>query len=55
MSYLAQVNIAKMVAEIDSPIMEDFANNLDRINTLAEASSGFIWRLVANEDNATSI
>lgn len=53
--YLAQVNIAKMKAPIDSPIMADFVNNLDRINSLAEQSEGFIWRLKDENDNATAI
>ena len=42
---LAQVNIAEMLAPIYDPIMEDFVNNLDRINELAEQSDGFVWRL----------
>ncbi len=52
---LAQVNIAKMLAPIDDPIIPDFVNNLDRINTLAEESDGFVWRLKDVEDNATAI
>ncbi|PCJ93240.1 MAG: hypothetical protein COA50_14510 [Flavobacteriaceae bacterium] len=52
--YLAQVNIAKMLAPIDSPVMADFVNNLDRINALAERSDGFIWRL-KDGDDATSL
>lgn len=55
MSYLAQINIAKMIAAIDSPVMADFVNNLDRINTLAESSDGFIWRLKDDQNNATTI
>ena len=55
MSYLAQVNIAKMIDEIDSPIMADFVNNLDRINALAENSPGFVWRLIEEGNNATAI
>ena len=51
---VAQVNIAKVLAPLDSPIMADFINNLDRINTLAESSSGFVWRLM-DYGNATSI
>jgi len=35
--------------------MADFANNLDKINALAEASPGFIWRLKDDANNATSI
>lgn len=53
--YLAQVNIAEMKAPINDPIMEDFVNNLDRINALAEQSKGFVWRLKGDENNATAI
>lgn len=52
---LAQVNIAEMLAPINDPIMEDFVNNLDRINALAEKSKGFVWRLTGEKDNATAI
>ena len=44
-----------MLAPIDDPIMADFVNNLDRINTLAENSDGFIWRLKGDENNATAL
>jgi hypothetical protein len=53
--YLAQINIAKMKAPIDSPIMAEFVANLDKINTIAESSKGFIWRLKDDTNNATSI
>ncbi len=52
---LAQVNIAKIIAPLDNPLMADFVDNLDRINALAEASDGFIWRLKEDANNATSI
>ena len=52
---LAQVNIARMLAPLDDPIMADFVNNLDRINKLAEETDGFVWRLVDETNNATSI
>lgn len=52
---LAQLNIAKMIAPIDSPIMADFVANLDPINALAEKSEGFVWRLVGDGNDATSI
>ena len=42
---LAQVNIGKLIAPIDSPVMRDFVANLDPINALAEKSTGFVWRL----------
>ncbi len=53
--HLAQVNIARMLAPIDSAIMADFVNNLDRINEIAERSNGFVWRLKGDENNATSL
>ena len=53
--HLAQLNIARMLAPIDSPIMADFVANLERINTLAEKSPGFVWRLKDDSNNATSI
>lgn len=53
--HLAQVNIARMLAPIESPVMAGFVNNLDRINALAEGSDGFVWRLADDGNNATSI
>lgn len=52
---LAQLNIAHLLAPIDSPQLADFAANLDRINALAESSPGFVWRLQTDEGNATEI
>ena len=52
---LAQLNIARMVAPIDSPILADFVANLDRINALAERSPGFVWRLQTVGGDATAI
>lgn len=52
---LAQVNIAKLLAPLDSPQLYDFVANLDRINALAEASPGFVWRLKDEAGNATAI
>ncbi|MCC3761922.1 DUF3291 domain-containing protein [Glycomyces sp. TRM65418] len=51
---LAQVNIGRMLAPLDSPAMRDFVDNLDEVNAAAEAAEGFVWRLVDEEgDNAT--
>jgi len=53
---LAQINIAKIRGvNIDDPVMQEFVDNLDRINNLAESSSGFIWRLKDESGNATDI
>jgi Domain of unknown function (DUF3291) len=51
---LAQLNVAQMKAPLDSPVMAEFVANLDRINTLAEQSPGFIWRLKDDSGDATA-
>lgn len=53
--HLAQLNIARLLAPIDSPEIADFVAALDRINTLGEASPGFVWRLQDDGGNATAI
>ncbi len=55
MPHLAQLNIGKLLHPIDHPQIAEFAQNLDRINALAEASEGFIWRLKDDSGNATSM
>jgi len=52
---LAQLNIAIMKEPLESPGMADFVANLDRINALAEASPGFVWRLQTEEGDATAM
>jgi hypothetical protein len=56
MFQLAQINIARLLEPIDSPLLADFVADLDRINGIAEQSTGFVWRLKdENSNNATSI
>ena len=52
---LAQLNIAALKAPLDSPELKDFVDNLDRINALADGSPGFVWRLVGDGNDATSL
>ena len=52
---LAQLNVGIIRGPMDSPVMAEFAANLDRINALADAAPGFIWRLQTEEGNATAI
>ena len=40
---------------MDDPLIDDFRENLDRINELAEASPGYVWRLQDESGNATGI
>ena len=53
--HLAQLNVGIATAPLDSAAMADFMNSLDRINALAESSPGFVWRLKADDGNATSL
>ena len=53
--HLAQINIGRILAPIDDPIMADFVAQLAPINALAEQSPGFVWRLQTEDGDATSI
>jgi hypothetical protein len=53
--HLAQINIARGRAPLDSPVMRGFVEQLDSLNALAETSSGFVWRLKTESGNATDI
>jgi hypothetical protein len=53
MFHLAQVNIARMKAPLDSPELAGFVARLEEINALADNSPGFVWRLQTPEGNAT--
>jgi uncharacterized protein DUF3291 len=53
--HLAQINIARMLAPIDDPLMAQFVAQLPNINALAEQSPGFVWRLQTESGDATSI
>jgi hypothetical protein len=53
--HLAQINIARIRAPLDDPIMAGFVSQLDDINALADQSPGFVWRLQTDAGNATDI
>lgn len=52
---LAQVNIGRMLAPLNTPVMKEFVDNLGPVNDAAEAAEGFVWRLTdAEGENATA-
>jgi hypothetical protein len=51
--HVAQVNIGRVRAQLEDPIMAGFVNRLDEINALADKTAGFVWRLQTTEGNAT--
>lgn len=52
---LAQINIARLLYPEGDSRVAFFFDNLERINTLAERSPGFVWRLKDESGDATSI
>jgi hypothetical protein len=53
--HLAQINIGRLIAPIDDPLIAEFAEGLAPVNALADQSPGFIWRLQSDSGNATDI
>ena len=54
--HLAQMNLATARFPTDDPRMAGFMDALDEINAVADASPGFVWRLVSDGANdATSL
>lgn len=52
---LAQMNVARLRAPLDSPQLADFVGALARINAIADGSPGFAWRLQDESGNATTM
>ena len=52
---LAQVNIGRLQAPLDSPQLAGFMAALDPVNALADAAPGFVWRLQTEDGNATAV
>ena len=54
-THLAQLNIARALDDLASPLLADFMAALDGVNAVAERSPGFVWRLKDDSGNATDI
>jgi hypothetical protein len=52
---LAQLNVARPLAPLESPVMAEFMASLEKINALADASPGFVWRLQTDAGDATAL
>ncbi|MGC5240056.1 DUF3291 domain-containing protein [Streptomyces albogriseolus] len=52
---LAQVNIARLKAPLDTPLLKDFVDSLGPVNADADAADGFVWRLQSDDGDATAI
>lgn len=52
---LAQVNVARLRAPLDSAELRDFVDLLDPVNAAADRSDGFVWRLQTEAGDATAV
>jgi hypothetical protein len=52
---IAQVNIGRILAPLDDPLLAGFVAKLEEINALADSSPGFVWRLQTDAGDATSL
>ena len=41
--HLAELNIGRLLVDVDDPRVADFMNNLDRINGLGKRMPSFVW------------
>ena len=53
--HLAQLNVGRLLAPVESEVIAGFRAQLDPINALADADPGLVWRLQTEDGNATSI
>ena len=53
MYHIAQVNIGRVRAPVEDPMMAGFTHRLDEINAIADRAPGFVWRLQTSAGNAT--
>ena len=53
--HLAQLNVGRLLAPVESPTIEGFRAQLEPINALADTYPGFVWRLQTEAGNATDI
>ena len=52
--HLAQYNIGRIRRPLDHPDVSEFITALGPINTLAEGSPGFVWRLKDDDGQSSS-
>ena len=53
--HLAQLNIGRLLAPLDSEQLSGFVAALEPINALADGAPGFVWRLQTEAGDATAL
>ncbi len=49
--HIAQINVARFRLAREHPVNADFEAALEEVNALAEASPGFVWRMIGEGDS----
>ncbi len=52
---LAQLNVGRLKASTDDPLVAGFMGALEPINAIADTAPGFVWRLQTEDGDATAI
>jgi hypothetical protein len=53
--HLAQFNIGRIRAPLDTPQLAGFVAALEPVNAIADTTPGFVWRLQTEDGDATAI
>jgi hypothetical protein len=53
--HLAQCNVGRLRAPLDSPQLAEFVAALEPVNRMADEAHGFVWRLQTEAGDATAI
>jgi hypothetical protein len=53
--HVAQLNIGRVLAPLDTPQLQGFVDALEPVNALADSAAGFVWRLQTEDGDATAI
>jgi len=52
---LAQGNVSRLLAPLESPLLSPFMAALDEVNAEGDKAPGFLWRLQTEDGNATAV
>lgn len=47
---IAQLNIGRLLADADDPLVAEFINNIERINQLGKNADGFLWMMEGSSE-----
>ena len=52
--HLAQINIAKLIAPLEDPLIKEFRESIDFVNQVGSESPGFLWIYKADDGSSSS-